>query len=166
MSISRLGRIWVALAAMGLALGYGVDGIWAAAPICLGLGACWLIGEHLDWRWTNALGLICFLGAAIVGIWSGITVPLLLFSTTAALVAWDLLRFAQRLRTAVQVEGGDVLMRAHVQRLLVIAAVGLLLGGISQGVQLELSFSGALLLGGLAILGLSRAVGFIQHKSD
>ncbi len=51
-------------------------------------------------------------------------------------------------------------------RLLVAAALGLLLGGISQGVQLEISFSGALVLGGLAILGLSRAIGFIQRKSD
>ena len=166
MSMSRLGRICVGLAALGLAAGFGLRGIWAAAPICLGLGAFWLIGEQLDWRWTNALGLICFIGAAIIGIWSGIAAPLILFSTIAALVAWDLLRFAQRLRTATRVEGADVLMRAHVQRLLVAAALGLLLGGISQGVQLEISFSGALLLGGLAILGLSRAIGFIQRKSD
>jgi hypothetical protein len=164
--MSRLGHICVGLAALGLAVGFGIGGIWAAAPICLGLGAFWLLGEQFDWRWTNALGLLCVTGAAIIGIWSGIAVPFILFSTTMALVAWDLLRFAQRLRTAVQVEGADVLMRSHVQRLLVVAALGLLLGGISQGVQLELSFSGALLLGGLAILGLSRAVGFIQHKSD
>ena len=164
--MSRLGRICVGLASLGLALGYGLAGIWAAAPICLGLGAFWLIGEQFDWKWTNALGLICFVGAAIIGIWSGVAVPLVLFSTTAAIVAWDFLRFAQRLRAAVRVEEGGVLMRAHVQRLLVAAALGLLLGGISQGVQLELSFSGALLLGALAILGLSRAVGFIQRKSD
>jgi hypothetical protein len=82
----------------------------------------------------------------------------MLAGVVAALAAWDLDHFAQRLRGAGRVVGEAELVQAHMLRLLPIVLIGLLLGAVGLGLQIELRFGWALLLGALAVLGLRWAM--------
>ena len=84
----------------------------------------------------------------------------------AALVAWDLDQFAQRMRVAGRVDGAPELERRHIRRLLIVAAIGGVLGAIGLGLRVRLSFGLALLLAALAMLGLSITVGFLRRLRD
>ena len=74
----------------------------------------------------------------------------------AALAAWDLHHFDMRLRAAGAIAPPEGLERAHLRRLALVAGAGLLFGAIALGVRFELTFGWALLVGALAIIGLSR----------
>ena len=103
---------------------------------------------------------------AAIGVWLALALPVLLASQVAALAAWDLDRFAQRLRGAWRVEAEALLMRAHLQRLLAVTGLRLVLSAVALGVQVPLSFGWALLLGAVAILGLSQTVHHLNRATD
>jgi hypothetical protein len=84
----------------------------------------------------------------------------------AALVAWDLDRFAWRMRAVGRVEDADALERRHLWRLLAVCGVGLLLGAVALGFRIQLGFAVAFVLALLAVLGLSRLVGFLRREGD
>ena len=90
----------------------------------------------------------------------------MLFGMSAALAAWDLDYFAQRLRSVEYTTRAHDLERRHLRRLLVVEGLGLLLGAVALGVKVRFSFATACLLGLVAVLGLSQAVGFLRHESD
>jgi hypothetical protein len=83
-----------------------------------------------------------------------------------ALVAWDLERFAQRTRAADRIVALEALTRSHLRRLLVVSVLGLGLGAIALGAELPIGFGPVLLLGALAILGLSRAIRWLQRADE
>jgi hypothetical protein len=88
----------------------------------------------------------------------------MLVGVVVALVAWDLDRFTWRMRAAGRVEGVDALERRHLWRLLIVAGSGLFLGAAALSVKIRLGFVVAFLLAFLAVLGLSRVVGFLQRE--
>jgi hypothetical protein len=130
------------------------------------LGLLWLIGQWRGWRWSASAGLISLTGLAAWGVWSQLPAPWLLFGLVAALAAWDLARFSQRLQQARQVIDEASLIWAHLQRLLIIAGLGLLLGEIALAVRLEFNLGWALLLGLLLILGLSQVTNLIRRQQS
>jgi hypothetical protein len=156
--VKRPAAISIGLAALLPASGYMLNGSWAGASASLALGAFWLAGLWRGWQGTDALGLLGLVAIAGAGVWLGLAPALMLAGVVAALAGWDLDRFAQRLRRAEHVVGEIELARAHLRRLLVVAGIGLGLGGVTLVLQMALSFGWALLLGMLAILGLSRAI--------
>ena len=152
------------LAAAALSMGYGLDGLWGGAVAALVVGAFWLAGQWRKWGWAASMALVLLIGVAAVGMGGGIGGGWMLVGVVVALVAWDLDRFAWRMRVVGCVEGVDALERRHLWRLLIVAGAGLLLGAVALSVKIRLGFAVAFLLAFLAVLGLSRVVGFLQRE--
>ena len=162
----RLVQIAIGLAAGGLALAYAVRLQWAGALIVVALGGLWLLGERRGWGWTGGVGLSGCVAAAVAGIWSDLPALWMLVSVVSTMVAWDLHRFERRRSMAGDVEAMDEVARIHLQRVLLVAGLGILLGGITLGTGLQLNFAWALVLGAVLILALSRVLRFIHRTSD
>jgi len=158
--------ISIVFAALLPASGYALGGRWIGAAACVALGGLWLAGLRRGSNGIEGLGLVGFVAIAAVGVWLDLAAPLLLVGAVAALVAWDLDRFAQRLLSAGHVEAAPVLVRAHLKWLLIVAGLGLLLGLLAGGIQVPLSFGWVLGLGALAIVGLSRAIRAFNRASE
>jgi len=164
--VKRPAILGIGLATLLLTLGYAIGGRWIGAAASVALGCLWLAGLRRSWSGIDSLGLVGFTGMAAVGVWLALAAPILLAGQVAALAAWDLDRFARRLRSAGRVEAESVLVRAHLQRLLAAAGLGLVFGGVALAVQVPLSFGWALLLAALVFLGLSRAIGWFNRAGD
>jgi hypothetical protein len=153
--------------AMGaLALGYGLIGLWVWTMFIVTLGLVWLIGQRRDWGWMASVGLVLFVSTAAFGLWLGAGTGWMLIGVVAALSAWDLDHFTQRLSGAGRVESARDLERRHLQRLLTVDVSGLVLAIVALGIKVEFGLGTATLLGLLVILGLSRMVGFLRRKGN
>lgn len=159
-------RLSTILATATLVFSYAFGGWSVALAAIAGIGAVWLIGQQRGWPWVAPLGLIGFLGAAAFGIWQKLPPAWMIFAAVLTLMAWDLSLFSQRLHAAGRIVDESDLIRAHVRRVLIVAVLGLVLSEAVLGVKIEFSFASALMLGLLAVLGLSRAVGFLRRESD
>ena len=155
----------IGLATCALALGYALGGLLTKVPLLVTPGLLWLLGQRRGWGWTASVALVYFVGAAVTGLWLDLAAGWMLLSVMAALSAWDLDHFAQRLRGVGRVERERELEQAHLQRLLIVGGLGFLLAAVALGINVELGFCTASLLALLAILGLSRAIGFLRRES-
>jgi hypothetical protein len=163
---AKLLPIGTILATGALALGYGLGGLWGWTVFAISLGFLWLLGQRRGWDWMASVGLVLFVSVAAAGLCLGVGAGWMLFGLVAALSAWDLDHFAQRLRDTGRVEGVHDLERRHLGRLLTVDGLGLLLGAVALGIEVEFGFGVAFVLGLLAILGLSQAIGFLRRESD
>jgi hypothetical protein len=152
----------IVLAMVGLALGYEFSLLW----LWVSLGLLWLIGHYGPGEGASTMDLVIFIGAAGYGVWQERPAGWLLVSLVAALVAWDLDHFERRLRRARPETKEADLRRVHLQRLAVVAGLGLGLGWLALGVRVELSLGWAIVLSLLAIIGLSRGLGFKGTNGD
>jgi len=90
----------------------------------------------------------------------------MLVGVVAALSAWDLDHFARRLRGVERVEMRLALEWHHLRRLISVDGLGLLLAGVALAVQYKFSFDAALVLGLVAVLGLSQMISYLRRESD
>ena len=160
-----LSRASAGLSVFALALGFALSGLWAGMAAVLAAGALWLLG-HRALPWASSAALVTLAAAAAVAVLLAVGGGWPVLGLVAALVAWDLDQFAQRMRAAGRVDGAPELERRHIRRLLVVAATGGVLGAIGLGIRVRLSFELALILVALAMLGLSIAVGFLRRLRD
>jgi len=144
------------MATFALALGYAGQALWAGVGVAVAIGLLWLAGDRRGWDWAAEPCLAGWVGLAAFGAWRGVNSSWMLPGVVAALAAWDLGHFIARLRGAGAITQAAELTRAHLRRLAVVAAAGLLLGGIALGIRVELTFGWAILAAALAIIGLSR----------
>ncbi len=145
-------------------MGYGLGSQWVWMPAIGILAVLWLFGYWRGWEWVASLAVVGYTGMAAAGSLSGLGSGWMVGGLVAALCAWDLHRFVLCLRSVERVEAEGALERRHLQRLLAVAGLGLLLAAIALTVEIRLSFLFALLLGTLAVLGLSRAVSFLRRE--
>lgn len=154
------------LSVLILALGYALSSLWAGVVAVLAASGLWLLGHRRALTWTSSVFLVAQAAAAAVamlhGVWGGWSV----MGLAAALVAWDLDQFAQRLRVAGRVDDAPGQERRHIQRVLIVAGVGGLLGILGLVVQVRLSFGLALFLAVLAMLGLGLIIGYMRRVGD
>jgi hypothetical protein len=167
MSIAaRLALASTAVGAAALALGYGLGGPWIGVGLILAVGWLWLAGQWRGWGWVASSALVLLVGTAAFGLWLGLGTAWMLVSVVAALSAWDLDHFTQRLKRAGRVEGARALERTHLWRLLAVDGLGFTLGALALGLRIQFGFGAALVLGLLAVWGLSRVVGFLRREGD
>jgi len=99
------------------------------------------LGQWRGWGWMGSLGLICFVGTAAGGLWLGLAVGWMFLGAFAALVAWDLHDFVQRLRSVGWVETQAArhreLEQRHLRRLLIVQVLGALLAVIALGFKVD-----------------------------
>jgi hypothetical protein len=163
---ARLVPVSVGLSAGAFALGSALGGLWFVALPVLVMGVIWLAGQFRGWSWISSLGLVLSTVAAGGGLLVGLGAGWMLAGLVAALAAWDLHHFSHTLASVSRVEGGRSLERRHLQRLLVALGPGVVLAIVALGIEVTLSFGFVLLLGLVAVLGLSQAVAFLRTESD
>lgn len=163
--ISTALTLSIILASSTLAVGYGLEGLWLPTAAVLSLGGVWLFAQRAKWGWMAWLMLTLLTLAAAVGASFGVNAVLMLVGLIASLSAWDLDGFVRQLRTVDKVEHESVLQRRHLRRLLVVDILGLLSGILALAVEVELSFALALVLGLVALIALSRAIGLFRRES-
>ena len=171
--VVRSTLVSIGLATCALVLGYAQDGVWSWTSLTVSVAGLWLFGLWRGWEWMASVGLVFFVGTAAGGIWQGLQASWMLLGVVAALTAWDLHHYAQRLKS---VGWGDAPVerrsvghnpeRRHLRRLLLVNGLGLLLATVAFGTKIRINLGTAFLLGLLAIGGLSRAVGFLRREID
>jgi hypothetical protein len=163
--MKNITSVSIGLATLALTTGYALQALWIWTIIIVALGLFWLLGQRRGWSSVTGLAFILFIGTAAFGIWQDVSAGWMLFGLIATLVAWDLVLFTRRLAQAGQVEAEAALARVHLQRLLLIASLGLLLGSVALRFQFELNLGWSIFLGILAIAGLSQVIGFLRRES-
>ena len=112
-----------------------------------------LIGEARTSGWSPTLWFLAQAGLGALAP-AGEVWGLILFS--CALAYWDLSAFHHRLRKAGRIHEPGLLLQRHLLYLLATTAVGFGLGTASVIVRIDGDFAGALLLGIIALGGLSQ----------
>jgi len=161
-----LSAVSIVLAALSLAVGYTLTDFWPGAIFSIAVGLLWLTALWRAWRPVIGLSVIIFVGIAALGTWLGVSAGWLLFGIVATLAGWDLGDFAHRFGQTEHVQGHAALQRIHLQRLAIVAGLGLLLGGIALSFELRLNMWWGIFLGVLVIVGLSQAIGRLRRESD
>lgn len=148
----------VIAAALCLSAGFALLGAWVAAlPIALA-AVLWLATQALGKPANANLALwALFTLAAGFGLLLRAAPLLLLTSAVAALCAWDVGAFAQRIRAASHVERLGEMERRHLLRLALTAVLGFALGGAAMLLRVNLGFGVAAVLVILTVLALSQA---------
>jgi len=152
----------IIIATLTLAFGYGLIPLWSGTMIVVVMGLVWLVGQLRRLGWLNDMSFALLIIAAAVGVWWSVPAGWMLAGTVAALAAWDLARFDRRLAHVEQITGERQLRRDHLQRLLLVTGLGLGFGALALSIQFELSLGWAILLGLLAVIGLSRIIRVAQ----
>ena len=154
------------VAAAALGLGYWLVGAWLGTFVAVAAGLFQLFGKWRDWRWAGSVAFILFAGTAAMGVRLGAEASWMLLGVVAAIATWDLDHFYLRLEFAPSDEVARNLERHHLLRLLIVVVLGLALGAAALNIRASFGFGTAVVLGLLAILGLSRAVSFSRRESD
>lgn len=135
--VTLLWAVFLTIAAGALALAYSRIGL-------LGLG---LVGPFLSLAWfilqrrlpsIQHIALVLFTAGAAMGFPLGASPLAMLTAIIAALSAWDLAHFRERLAGPAAVEPG--LVWRHLTYLLVVDALGFLLGAAALQIRIDLSF--------------------------
>jgi hypothetical protein len=162
--MKRNALLAIGVAALLLALAYAIAGRWIGTLAAVLVGAAWLAGVWRELPNVSGVGLA---GAAIVaaaGPSQGAPAPVLLLGMVAALVAWDLARFAARLRAAGEVADAAAFERAHLRSVGAVAGVGLALGGLALVLRVAISFGWVIFFGVVAIVALGQLVRTLQRE--
>jgi hypothetical protein len=156
----------VVLATALLALGYGFAEWWTWALPIAGVGVLWLLCLWRRVAFASSVGLVLSAGVAAAGLLLEVGAGWMLGGLVAALSAWDLDAFLTRVEGIAWVEGQRDLERRHLVRLLIVDVLGLMLAVVALQIEIRFTFGVAVLLGLLAIVGLSRAIGFVNRESN
>ena len=164
--ITKLLLVSSILAAFTAALGYALADLWSGALLISILGLLWLVAQRCAWDWVASVALVLFVGAIAYGVWLEAQGVWLAIGLVAALSAWDLDYFRQRLSSVKCVEGQRELERRHLRRLSVVAGLGLVLAMVALEGKVTFGLAPALLLGLLVVLGLGGVIGYLRRESD
>lgn len=156
----------IVLGAAALAAGYALEGGWNDARIVTAAGLVWLLVEQKRWAWPSSIAFVFFVAMAGRGLWLGIRPLPALISVVAVLSAWDLAYFRLRLQGVQATASQRMLERQHLSRLLLADGAATLLGVIALDLRIRLGVGSALLLGALAVAGLSQAIRFLRRNSE
>lgn len=149
----------ILLGTASLALAYGQAGATGYSTGFLLLAALWLLAHFRGWYWFSSVALLVMIVAAAYGVWLGYPAVWMILGAVGALLGWDLSDFARRLGYASPMDDTRTLERRHLERVGIVAALGLGLALLSVVLRFErLAFEVAVGLLLLAALGLTRLV--------
>jgi len=149
----------ILLGTVSLALGYSQAGAADYPRWFLLLAALWLIAHFRKWYWFSSAALLMVIAAAAYGVWHEFPTVWMLLGALGGLLGWDLSDFARRLRYAAPMDDTRDLQRRHLERVGIVASLGLGLALLSVFIHFQrLAFEVAVGLVLLAVLGLTRLV--------
>ena len=162
--IQKLFLLCVGIATIALVLPYALAGHWLFALIIALGGLFWWYGWSHKLPGISTLYLLGVTAFCVLGVWINLVPFYFLASLLAALTAWDLDRFDQRLNKVDRVELKQVVVRKHLIRLLFVVVLGLLVGGAALLLRFNLTFGWVLILGLVTVLGLSQVYNLFKRE--
>lgn len=149
----------ILLGNLALAIGYAQGGAGTYSPWFLLLTVMWLVAHFRKLYWFSSIALVIVIGAAAYGVWQSFPAVWMLLGAVGGLLGWDLSDFARRLSHASPMDDTSGLERRHLERVGIVAVLGLGLALLSIFVHFQrLAFEVAVGLVLLAALGLTRLV--------
>jgi hypothetical protein len=149
----------ILLGTASLAMGYSQAGAVDYPRWFLLLAALWLIAHFRKWYWFSSIALVIMIIAAAYGVWREFPTVWMLLGALGGLLGWDLSDFARRLSYAAPMDDTRATERHHLERVVIVAALGLGLALLSVFIHVQrLAFEVAVGLLLLAVLGLTRLV--------
>ena len=124
-------------------------------------GVLWMAALLRRWTWASAVELFAVYGFAAAGFWLHLSTGLLLTSTLAGFLSWDLTGFSQRLRLSAPEDDVAYLERRHFLHLSLVTVVGLILCLGVLYLPAKVSFCWSLLLVLLGVWGIGRLVNWL-----
>jgi hypothetical protein len=138
--------------------GYYHSSLSPVAIGCFVIGLLWLLSQWRRWSWVPSLGLVVFMGAAMLGLWIGLSPILMTCGVLFGLTAWDLADFSSRLHRAAPEDNLRKLENTHLVRLTLLGLVSLSLSLLAMFLHLQISFGWMFLLAFAVILGMAQLV--------
>jgi hypothetical protein len=152
--LRRLTFLSIVFATISLVSGFLLSGNAAGVFLSLLVGLAWVVLELLNRHWAASPGLALMVIFAAVGAFQEYFSVLDALAVVAALCAWDLARFRQRLKLVEDAPTWSQAIRSHVRRLLMVNAAGLGFAALAIAVQLRGAFGVAWFLAVGAIIAL------------
>lgn len=144
---------------VSLAIGYGQAGGTIYSRWFFILAVVWLFMQYRKYYWFSSIALLIIVVGAAYGVWREFPTVWMLLGAVGGLLGWDLSDFMRRLSFASPMDDTQTLERRHLERVGIVAAVGLGLALLSIYVRIHrLAFEVAVGLLLLAALGLTRLV--------
>ena len=161
-----LAWLGLCIAAGAMSLGFLQVGDWELAVavwVCVPVG---ILAGQFRWQWAPSVILIANCCAAAIGIWMVTWPGFPLLGLVGSLVALDMFHFSWRVEAAMRV-GGDAggVENRHMRRLFAVLGSGMALYLVSWLAQIRLNFGFALILGLIAVLGISLGVNARRRSS-
>lgn len=149
----------ILLSTASLAMGYRQAGVDNYTIWFLLLAVLWLLAHFRRYDWFSSIALLIVVVAAAYGVWREFPTVWMLLGAVGGLLGWDLSDFARRLRYAAPMDDTRSLERRHLERVGIVAALGVGLALLSLYIRINrLAFEVAAGLLLLAALGLTRLV--------
>jgi hypothetical protein len=118
------------------------------------------------WGWLRTLGFGLLLLIALFGLWRGVQPIWPLLSITAGLLTYDLDHTRRRWAAINHQPKRTEMSYRYLQRLFLVGLLGVSVGAAAMSLTIRLTFIPSLLLGLLAVVGLSQAVAFLRQESE
>jgi len=145
----------IALAAVAMAAGFITASAWIGVIAALLVAGLWIIARARQQTWSTNAGLSAYVVLAMLAAWLHVHPIWMLISIGAITIAWDVDHFQQKRSQIGSVIRGHDLIRAHVQRLLLVEFVGLLLAALAMLVDVRIGFWIAVPLAVLMFSGIN-----------
>ena len=143
-------------------LGFALVGKWLIFPVILALFTLFISSWIFNWKWVSPLSLGCSCILAGFGCYKGVHPIWMLAGLSAILAAWDLQHFTWEMMDFSRVENRASLEQVHLNRLGICLGLGGVLSVVSLQFQFHLTFGITILLGFVAIFGLSRVIHHVR----
>ena len=157
-----IAHLVVAVAALSIAFALG--GLPEAILVIMLIGVLWLFANLRNIRGLEFLLLLLFTIAAASLSWLNAPSWAPMVAVIAALGAWDLDHFLQRLKIAAHKGADPRLGVQHLRRLGMVEGCGLLLGLAALITRFQIGFWGGVGLALLIAFGLSRLIVYIKRE--
>lgn len=150
-----LNKACAATATVCLSLAYLLSGYWLIILVFLAMTLFWMLLKNGSIFRTSSALLALFVVLAAIGVTLDLSTPLVLIAVTAALTSWDLTNFVESVTDNQREETKRRLEGFHLRSLAVASSAGLLVSLIASYASFELPFGVMLLLGLIAIGGIT-----------
>ncbi|MBW1899166.1 MAG: hypothetical protein JRI61_08910 [Deltaproteobacteria bacterium] len=156
----------ICLTIIAVIIAYGSGSLLKAAFCVALLGVLWIVGIYKNWKWCGNLMFLIIIGTCTVGLFLNLSFVWILLGVTGALSAYDVNRFEQRKSMAGTIKSIHDMEKAHLIRLMTVIVFSLILGTITQFINIRIEFGMVLSLGILTVFCMNRGTSFLIHKND
>lgn len=154
----------IGVATLGLLYGFFVSNHWIWVLLIATSGLFWVYGWLRKLEMLSSLLLVGFTALSVLGILINLPPFGFLIGLLAALSAWDLDRFEQRIRQAGKIENERAVVLKHFLNLAAVDGLGLIVGSMALLLRIRLDFGLVLLVGLVAVIGLSLVFNYIKRE--